>query len=281
LIVVVWTKKRRRVQGSLMICITLIFAFPLVWMLLLSFKTDNEIFNSPLALPESFNIDNYIKSFQTLNIGTLYKNTFFVAICTVFITLIVTFMSSYALSRMFFRNERYRRAIKTYFLLGMMIPPFILLFPVYRLSVAMGLYGSFLSLILPYIAGEISFNTLLFTGFFSGLPHEIEEAAIIDGCGLLQLCRYVVLPMATPIITTVFIFNVLHVWNEFPLASVLLSDPSMYTLPLATSFFKGQYTVDYSGIIATNVLIIVPQLIFYGFFQKYIVEGMTAGAVKG
>ena len=274
-------KMRKLMKNISMVAITLVFVFPLVWMFLLSFKTDNEIFNEPLALPVSFSLNNYLKAFRTLNIGILYKNTFLIAVTTVVVTLVITFMSSYALSRMVFHNKKLKKTIKTYFLLGMMIPPFILLFPVYRLSVIMRIHGSFLSLILPYIAIEISFNTLLFTGFFSELPGEVEEAAIIDGCGLLKLCVFVIMPMSTPIITTVFIFNVLHVWNEFPLASVLLPDPGMYTVPLATSFLKGQYTVDSSGIIATNVLIIIPQLIFYGFFQKYIVEGMTAGAVKG
>ena len=274
-------KMRKLMKNISMVAITLVFVFPLVWMFLLSFKTDNEIFNEPLALPVSFSLNNYLKAFRTLNIGILYKNTFLIAVTTFVVTLVITFMSSYALSRMGLHNKKLKKTIKTYFLLGRLIPPFILLFPVYRLSVIMRIHGSFLSLILPYIAIEISFNTLLFTGFFSELPGEVEEAAIIDGCGLLKLCVFVIMPMSTPIITTVFIFNVLHVWNEFPLASVLLPDPGMYTVPLATSFFKGQYTVDYSGIIATNVLIIIPQLIFYGFFQKYIVEGMTAGAVKG
>ena len=117
--------------------------------------------------------------------------------------------------------------------------------------------------------------------FFKGLPAEIEEAALIDGCNLPQLLGRVILPMTKPVVVTVIVFNVLYVWNEYPIASVLLRDENMYTLSMGASMFKGAYSVDNAGIIAASVLIIVPELIFYGFLQRYIVDGMVAGAVKG
>ena len=136
-------------------------------------------------------------------------------------------------------------------------------------------------LILPYVATSISFNTLLLVGYLKALPTEIDEAAIIDGCNLWDLMVKIILPMTKPVIATIVIFNVLYIWNEFPFASVMLRDASDYTLSMGASFFKGTYTVDYGGIVASSVMIIIPELIFYGFFQKNIVEGMTAGAVKG
>ena len=138
-----------------------------------------------------------------------------------------------------------------------------------------------MALILPYVATSSSFNTLLLVGYLKALPTEIDEAAIIDGCNLWDLMVKIILPMTKPVIATIVIFIVLNIWNEFPFASVMLRDASDYTLSMGASFFKGTYTVDYGGIVASSVMIIIPELIFYGFFQKNIVEGMTAGAVNG
>ena len=138
-----------------------------------------------------------------------------------------------------------------------------------------------MALILPYVATSISFNTLLLVGYLKALPTEIDEAAIIDGCNLWDLMVKIILPMTKPVIATIVIFNVLYIWNEFPFASVMLRDATDYTLSMGASFFKGTYTVDYGGIVASSVMIIIPEFIFYGLFQKNIVEGMTAGAVKG
>lgn len=172
------------------------------------------------------------------------------------------------------------RQFYSYLILGLAISPFILLFPVYKINVFFGLSGK-VGLVLPYIATSISFNTLLLVGYLKSLPSEIDEAAVMDGCNLRQLIIKVILPMTKPVIATVVIFNVLYIWNEYPFASVILRDASDYTLSMGASFFKGTYTVDYGGIIASSIMIIVPELIFYGLFQKNIVEGMTAGAVKG
>ena len=165
-------------------------------------------------------------------------------------------------------------------ILGLSVSPFILLFPVYKINIFFGLSGKW-ALIFPYAASSISFNTLLLTAYLKQLPTEIDEAAVIDGCNIWQLMVKVILPMAKPVIATIVIFNVLYIWNEYPYASVMLKDVSDYTLSMGASFFKGNYTVDYGGIVASSLMIIVPELIFYGLFQKNIVEGMTAGAVKG
>jgi raffinose/stachyose/melibiose transport system permease protein len=211
----------------------------------------------------------------------MYKNTFIIAGITIVGQIIITFMSSFALSRMVFKSKKLKSGLNFYFLLGLAIPPFILLFPVYRLTIELGLMNTHASLVLPYIATSISFNSLLFIGFLKGFPKEIEEAAIIDGCNLFSLCRKVVLPMIMPVVATIFIFNILYVWNEFPFAVTLISDESLSTIPLGISEFKGRWSIDYGGIIAASILIMIPQLVFFGFFQKYIIEGMTAGAVKG
>ncbi|RBW70865.1 carbohydrate ABC transporter permease [Bacillus taeanensis] len=276
-------KKVKRKIGSyaLIYGITFIVMLPFLWMILLSFKTNSEILNSPFALPASFSFENYQKAIETLDILLMYKNTFIIAIVTIVVEIIITFMSAFALSRMIFRSEKLRGGLTYFLLLGLAIPPFILLFPVYRITIMFDLMNTHASLILPYIATSISFNTLLFTGFLKGFPKELEEAAIIDGCNLFTLCKSVVFPIIKPVVATIFIFNVLYVWNEFPFAVTLISSDALTTVPLGISEFKGRWSIDYGGIIAASILVMIPQLIFYGFFQKYIIEGMTAGAVKG
>ena len=137
-----------------------------------------------------------------------------------------------------------------------------------------------LALILPYIAVAIAFNSLLFVGFLNDFPREVEEAAIIDGCGVIKLCAQIIVPIIKPIFATVIVFNVIYIWNEFPFAVTYITSPNMFTLSLSASMFKGQFSMDYSGMIAATVLIMIPQLIFYIFLQKYIISGMTEGAVK-
>lgn len=259
--------------------ITLLVVFPFAWMLLLSLKSNSEIMASPLSMPEHISLDNYRRAMQILNYGQLYGNTIFVCLTAIVLELTITFCSSFVIARMEFNNVL-RNLLYGFLILGLSISPFILLFPVYKINVFFGLTGK-AGLIPPYVATSISFNTLLLVGYLKSLPGEIDEAAVVDGCNIWQLMLKVILPMTKPVIATVVIFNVLYIWNEYPFASVMLRNVADYTLSMGASFFKGTYTVDYGGIIASSIMIIIPELIFYGIFQRNIVEGMTAGAVKG
>lgn len=263
----------------LMAVITVIVVFPFAWMFLLSMKTNSEIMLSPLSMPDSFDLSNYVNALQILNYGKLYANTFFICIISIMIELVITFLSAFVLARMEF-NNKIKTMLYSFLIMGLAISPFILLFPVYKINLLFGLKGK-AGLIMPYVATSISFNTLLFVGYLKALPKEIDEAAIVDGTDLWQLIGKVIIPMAKPVIATVVIFNVLYIWNEYPFASVMLRDIKDYTLSMGVFFFKGKYSVDYGGIIASSIMIIIPELIFYGLFQKNIVDGMTAGAVKG
>lgn len=273
-------KKVKVILYIVMILITVVVVFPFIWMLVLSFKSNAEILSDPLSLPKSLNLDNYVNAFKTLNFAQLYGNTLFICVVSIIVELAVTFFSSFALSRMYFKSNKVKNLLYRFLIMGLSISPFILLFPVYQINVTLHLREQ-LALVFPYVATSISFNTLLLVGYLKALPSEIDEAAVIDGCSLWDLMSHVIFPMAKPVIATIVIFNVLYIWNEYPFASVMLRDVADYTLSMGASFFKGTYTVDYGGIVASSVIIIIPELIFYGIFQKNIVEGMTAGAVKG
>lgn len=274
-------QQKHPLQTLVVVVITFIVMVPFLWMVLLGFKDNASILNDPLSWPKSLNLDNYRRALDTLDLGLLYKNTFTIAALAIGIELLVTYLSSFALARLTYKRKWVAGAIYTFFIAGQAIPPFILLFPVYRITLQLGLMNTYWSLVFPYVAMSIGFNTLLFVGFLRGFPAELEESAIIDGAGMLTVAFRIVLPIVMPIVVTIFIFNVLYIWNEFPFAVTLISDPEMTTIPLAISFFKGQYSIDYGGIIAASLIFIIPQLIFFAIFQKKIIGGMTAGAIKG
>lgn len=279
------TKRNHRVQCMVLtvsaVMITVIIMIPFIWLFILSFKTNTQIMNEPFSLPETLSLENYYTAFKVLPLVNMYKNTIIIAVFTEILCLVVTFMGAFALTRLTYKNRKLQNGLYLLLISGLMVPIYILLFPIYRINIQLKLVGKYISVILPLAASSISFNILMFAGFMKSFPSELEEAAIIDGCSLHGLCWKVTIPLLKPVLTTVTVFNLLYVWNEFPLEVTLIQKPAMRTISMGVSMFRGQYSIDYGGLVAGTLIILVPQLIFYGVFQKNLVEGITAGAVKG
>lgn len=263
------------------IMITIFILVPLLWVMILSFKTNIEIVNSPLSIPDFFNFKNFIDAWHTVEVIRMFANTIFLASVSVSIILVISIPSSYAIARFKLKSRKQQNFVYTFFISGLIIPVFILIFPIFMMTVKMGIQDTYLALALPYIAGSIPFNTLLLVGGFKGFPKEIEEAAIIDGCGLFDSIVRILLPIVKPVVATLLVFNFLYIWNEFPLASILINKNEMWTVALSISKFRGLYDINYGATAAYMIIIIIPQLIFYSFFQRFIIAGMTAGAIKG
>jgi len=277
--------RRRRRAGRLAAAvaaylITFLIVLPILWIALLSLEPSKTILSDPLSL-KNLTFDNYRDAIASLPLAQMYKNTIIVAFASVTIGAVVSFMASYALTRMVFRRRNAQSTLRFYFLAGLAVPVYVLLFPIYRIDLALGIFGTYAALILPYIAVSIPFNTLLLTGFLREYPAELEEAAIMDGAGLFRTCWSVVLPTMRPVIATILIFNVVYVFNEFPFVSILINNPDLATVSLAVSRFQGQYTVNYGGMMAAATLVLLPQLVIYALFQRHVIAGLTAGAVKG
>jgi raffinose/stachyose/melibiose transport system permease protein len=273
-------RRRSRVAAAIAYLVTFAVLLPLLWIVLLSFQSNAHILSDPFSL-SSLRFSNYHAALQTLNLLLEYKNTFILAVCSVTVGIAVSFSSSYALTRMVFRHRRAQVGLRYFFLAGLAVPVYILLFPVYQLDIRFHVFGTYLALILPYIAVSIPFNTLLFTGFLASFPKEVEEAAIIDGCGLYTMCRRVVIPVMKPVFATLIVFNVIYVWNEFPFAVTLINKASLTTIALGVSQFQGVYSIEYGAMMASTTMVLIPQLIIYAIFQKQVVSGLTLGAVKG
>lgn len=269
----------RWITAGIAYLITFVILIPLLWIILLSFQTNDNILAHPFSLM-GLSLNNYRHATRTLNLLRMYKNTLILAVVSVTVGLVISFMAAFALTRMVLKHPRLQKFLRLYFLAGLAIPVYILLFPVYRLDIALHLFGTYGALILPYIAISIPFNMLLLTGFLVDFPDEIEQAAIIDGCGVFSLSWRVVFPLMRPVIATLAILNVIYVWNEFPFAVTLINKPEMTTISLGVSQFQGVWAVDYGAMMASATLVLIPQLFLYGIFQRQVIAGMTAGAVR-
>ncbi len=254
--------------------------FPMIWMIYSSFKTDQELFFSPWAPPVELQWDNFARAWTKAHVGDYLLNTLIVVVPALLLTLIISAMAAYVLARFEFVGRRF---LFYMFLSGMLFPVFLALVPLFNLVNQLKMLNTFHGLILVYIAYSLPFTIFFLTGFFKTLPTEIEESAIMDGANPYQVFIKVMLPMASPGLISMGIFNFLGMWNQYVLPLVLISDESKYMLSqgLAFMLFKQFYENDWSALFAALTIIMVPTLIVYITFQKQIQDGITTGALKG
>ena len=251
---------------------------PMIWMIYSSFKTDQELFFSPWAPPMELQWDNFARAWTKAHVGDYLLNTLIVVIPALLLTLIISAMAAYVLARFEFVGRRF---LFYMFLSGMLFPVFLALVPLFNLVNQLKMLNTFHGLILVYIAYSLPFTIFFLTGFFKTLPTEIEESAIMDGANPYQVFFKVMLPMASPGLISMGIFNFLGMWNQYVLPLVLISDESKYMLSqgLAFMLFKQFYENDWSALFAALTIIMVPTLIVYITFQKQIQDGITTGAL--
>ena len=259
---------------------TVTVIFPMIWMIYSSFKTDQELFFSPWAAPVELQWDNFARAWTKAHVGDYLLNTLIVVVPALLLTLIISAMAAYVLARFEFVGRRF---LFYMFLSGMLFPVFLALVPLFNLVNQLKMLNTFHGLIIVYIAYSLPFTIFFLTGFFKTLPTEIEESAIMDGANPYQVFFKVMLPMASPGLISMGIFNFLGMWNQYVLPLVLISDESKYMLSqgLAFMLFKQFYENDWSALFAALTIIMVPTLIVYITFQKQIQDGITTGALKG
>lgn len=261
----------------LMICCAVV---PVFWGVFLSVKTNPDIMLEPFKIPEVPRWDNYTRAFQSIPYGTMLKNTFFVLLGALPLSVILCIMAAFAIGRMRIGRGRMQNALYKYFIAGIIMPGYVMLFPIYMMSVKMNVYNSLWSLILPGMGCGTCMGVMLLCANFRAIPIELDEAAIIDGCGLPRLLIQVLVPVISPSIATLTILNFLSIWNNFVTARVLINKPAQHVISQAVMYFKGEFSTDYALTMAGTMLLIIPQLIVFMSLQRYVVEGVTAGAVK-
>ena len=253
--------------------------FPLYWIVVTAVKPRKDIYAFPVEYwPKSFSLENFVNLFAVSNFGTYLANSIIVSVVAATVVTLISLLSGYVIARFEFRAKS---AILMAFLVTQMIPGFIALGPLYQLMVDLGLVNDRSGLVLVYIAMCIPFSTIMLRGFFENVPDALEEAAMIDGCSRIGALFRVLVPIMTPGIVAAFIFNFVSCWNELFLSVTLLTSDANKTVPTAINGFITSYNIDWGSMSAAAVLTIIPTMVMFAFASKYIVQGLTSGAVKG
>lgn len=253
---------------------------PLLWTLYTSFKTNQEFLLNPWALPQSLQFDNYVRGWTTADIGPYFLNSLYITVIVVVVVALLGSMTAYACTRLRLKGGT---VVNTFYMVGMFIPSVLCVVPIFLQMRGANLLDKHLGLILLYIAVNMPFTVYVLCGFFRTMPRELEEAAYLDGCGYFRTFWNILLPLAKPGIATVSIFTFLGTWNEYILAKTVILSPTKSTLPvgLVELMEATNHQADWGALFAGMVIVMIPTLVIYLLFQKYITSGMTAGAIKG
>ncbi|KND32777.1 carbohydrate ABC transporter permease [Streptomyces acidiscabies] len=265
-------------HGVLIIWAILV-VLPLVWAVMTSFKTDSAIFNSPWALPDGLHLDNWGRAWTEAHMSDYFLNTLVVVGGSLVGTLVLGSMAAYVLARFEFPGNRF---IYYLFIGGMSFPVILALVPLFYVVNNLGLLNTIHGLILVYIAYSLPFTVFFLTAFFRTLPTSVAEAAFVDGASHSRTFFQIMLPMARPALVSVGIFNFLGQWNQYLLPTVLNTDPDkrVLTQGLVQLAVSQGYKGDWSGLFAGLVMAMLPVLAAYIVFQRQVVAGLTAGALK-
>lgn len=253
------------------------FMLPFYLMLLNSFKTTEQFVATPFGWPQQWRFDNYSGAFRNMNFPVGFTNTVIITVLSVAGILLTSSMCAYFIVR---HNWRTTRILFAAFVAAMVVPFQALMIPLVSLYGNLGLLNNKWILIFMYLGFGQAFAIFIFHGFIKGVPMELEEAALIDGCNPAQTFFRIVFPLLRSVLMTVLVLDVLWVWNDYLLPSLVLLSPGERTLPLSTYSFFNSYSVDFAPLMAGIVLTIIPILIIFLICQKYIIAGVVQGAIK-
>ncbi len=252
---------------------------PFWYMLVTSFKGQTMVFEYPPKLwPSSWTLNNYARVLFDNHFANYFKNSVIVALGTTTLTVLVSAMMANAFARMRFPGKELLFSI---LLLGMMVPPVMLIIPQFLVARTLNLFNNYFGLILVYVTMNLSMQTFLLRGVFEGVPKDLEEAALIDGGGPWTIFWKVVLPLSGPGIAVVIINSFLHSWEEYAWALVSMQKEPFRTLPIAIANFQGEHLTEWGLVFAATMIALIPVLIVFGVFQRYFVQGISTTGLKG
>lgn len=275
-------KKKISVSHIFIYAILILWAvttiFPFVWVINNSFKPSREVINSSFELPKEFTLENYTNAFNNQNILLSYKNSFVISGTVTVAVMLLATMMAFSLTRYSFKGKA---IVNSLIISSLMFPAFSTIIPVFKMMAGIGLLNHPLSVILPQIAGNLSFATVVMMGFLRGLPVEMEEAAYMEGASVRQVFTNIIVPLSKPSLATVAIFCFLWSYNDLFTQLIMIRRRTKYPISALLNEISSKYGTDYGLMAASVTLIVVPVLIVYIFLQKNIIKGLTAGAVKG
>jgi N-acetylglucosamine transport system permease protein len=273
-------KFRNAIIYAFLILWTAFSIFSLAWIILTSFKTNKELYAGVWSLPRTFNVSNFVKAWNVVNLKRFFLNSALVTFASIVALIFICTPAAYVVGRFTFKGSRF---LNNLFIAGMGIPYQLLLIPLYRLVIGVHLNDSLFGLGLIYVTLSIPFNVFLLSGFVRSLPSELEDAAMIDGCSEIKTFWRIMFPLTQPGIVTSAILNFIFLWNEYMLALVFLTNDKRRTISLGLYTIQAamQYTADWTGLFAAVVIVMLPTVLIYVILSERIMAGITLGAVKG
>jgi raffinose/stachyose/melibiose transport system permease protein len=263
--------------GAALVLLAAVFFFPMVWMVLSSFKTDRAIFSSPFALPETIDLSRWAEAWEVGHLGQYAINSAIVTGVSVTLILVVGSAAAYAFSRFRFPGRTLAMAL---FVLGLLLPLQSYFIAQSRLFTDLAITDTRWALIIPYTAMGLPLAVFLLKVYLDGLPDELFEAARIDGAGDGRIFWRIALPLLRPGLATVAIFSALAAWNEFLLALLYIQDDELKTIPTGLLAFSSRYQTDYAMLFSALSIVTIPMIVIYVVFNRHIVDGITTGSVK-
>lgn len=274
-------KGKGKIISKIIIGIALVLSiYPVIWLILSSFKTTQEFSLLPsYALPQGLYLDNYISAWTSGNMGVYFKNSIICTLGSLILIVVVALPASFALTKMKWKGKKF---FNKYFMMGLMIPIQVALIPIFQIYKNLNLLNSHIGLILVYTVFGLSMTILMFTGFFESFPNEMLEAAVIDGCSIYGCLTKMVVPLMGNSIVTVLTLQFLTSWNDLLFSQTLISETAKKTVQTGLVMFSGAHgQVDWGPMFASMAIGVLPTLGLYLFLSKFMIQGMTAGAVKG
>lgn len=255
----------------------LVVSFPFYWLTISSLKPSNRVFTVDM-FPANLSLDNYTNLFTRTPVLQYFVNSVIVAVAVTLITVFAAVLGAY--SMVFFRYPG-REALGRLILFTYMFPGVIIIVPTHRIMTSLSLVDSLVGVIIVELVLTVPFCVWMLRGFFMGIPKELEEAAIIDGCSKMSALYHVLLPVSLPGITATAVFAFIFSWNEYLFPLVLINNEAQKTLPLGVAGFMGHLYVEWGPLLASGVFSTLPILILFTFLQRYLISGLMAGSVKG
>ena len=276
-------KTKNAIGGTIRVLILIFFfllvVLPIYWIVVTSFKSSGEILdlNNITYFPEAFTWKNYTDLFEQFNYGVLLKNSLLVSVASALVVTVFSMLGGYSLARYKFKGKQ---TIILFFLVTQMIPGILVIIPLYIIFSKMGLINTHIGLFIFYVTANLPFCVITMRSFFERIPVTLEEAARVDGCTKMQSLFKIVFPIMFPGIVSVFVFGFIGAWNVLIAGSIFISTPEMWTIPVGLKTLIGKYNVEWGLLMAGGVMALLPTAVMFAAMQKFIVEGMTAGAVK-
>ena len=262
-----------------LLVVAVITLYPVLWNIYSAFKTNYEFLGNPFSLPSGLEWDNFVRASQTINIANSFMNSLFVVGISIAVIIVCVIPCAYCLGRFKFFGARPMLAL---YMVAIFIQATYIMIPLYLQMLTMGWLDKLIPLGVLYAATQFPFSIFLMTGFMRTIPKDYSEAAMIDGCSNFRILTQVVGPMAKPGIVTVCMLSAMAAWNEYPLALVLLTEAN-YTLPVGLQrlYEIQRYATDWGALFAALTIVLVPTIIMFALGQRYLIEGISAGGLKG